>query len=333
MEIKIVKPDDMHLHLRQGEILQQVLPFTNEQFKRAIIMPNTLPPVTSAEHLAEYRKEINKICPDFEPLMTFKVMADMNASDIKHLAEAGAAAGKLYPKGSTTNAEDGPSGIEALYPVFGEMEKQNLVLSIHAEEPSVSVLNREQVFLPKIAEIYKTFPKLKIVVEHVSSAEAVSFVKGSSENVAATITLHHLLFTIDDLIGDCLQPNLFCKPVVKTEEDRKALLDVVFSGHKKFFFGSDSAPHSKDKKEHHGAAGIFSAPVLLPLLTELFEENSLLDKLENFVSRFGADFYNLSVNNEFIILSKEEHTVPETAGLDIIPLFAGRTLKWTVKSV
>ena len=330
MEITIRMPDDMHLHLRQGRTLKQVLPWTANQFARAVVMPNTIPPITTARLLEDYRNEIKQAGPDFEPLMVFKIMADMDSARIRELKKAGAAAGKLYPRGSTTNAQDGPSEISKLYPVFTAMQENGLILCIHAEDPKIAVLEREQAFLPVIGEIAENFPGLKIIVEHVSTKEAVEFVKNSGENISATVTLHHLLFTLDDLIGGKLDADLFCKPVIKQEADRESIRQAVFSGNSKFFFGSDSAPHSKTKKLEEGSAGIFSAPVIMPMLALLFEENKKLNLLDNFVSGFGADFYGLQKNKKLLILEKQISEVPEKVG-EIVPVFAGKVLDWRVR--
>lgn len=330
MEMTIRMPDDMHLHLRQGRTLKQVLPWTANQFARAVVMPNTIPPITTPGLLKEYRDEIRQADPDFEPLMTFKLIANMDPAGIRELKKAGAVAGKLYPQGATTNAEDGPSEITALYPVFEAMQENGLVLCIHAEDPQIAVLEREQAFLPVIGKIAEKFPDLKIVVEHVSTKEAVEFVRNTGENIAATVTLHHLLFTLDDLIGGKLEPDLFCKPVLKQAADRECIRQAVFSGNRKFFFGSDSAPHSRKRKLEEGAAGIFSAPVIMPALAALFEENRTLNLLDNFVSGYGADFYGLSKNKKLLILERQISEVPETAG-ETVPLFAGRILDWRIR--
>jgi dihydroorotase len=330
MTLSIRKADDMHLHLRQGKTLKQVLPWTAQQCSRAVVMPNTIPPITSAKLVEDYRAEITEADGSFTPLMVFKIMADMDDFRINELKQSGAVAGKLYPQGSTTNAEDGPSDIEALYPVFANMEKQQLVLCIHAEDPASPVLQREQEFLPVVKRIVREFPNLKIVFEHVSSSEAVDFVLNSSDNIAATVTLHHLLFTLDDMLGGSLDPHLFCKPLIKEESHRNAIRQAVFSGNKKFFFGSDSAPHSLEKKLHNGAAGIFSAPVLLPALAMLFEENEKLDLLEAFVSEYGAAFYGLELNENTVTLEKRLFEVPSLVG-EVVPLFTGRNLEWRIK--
>ncbi|MBN1647046.1 MAG: dihydroorotase [Spirochaetales bacterium] len=330
MSITIRMPDDMHVHLRQGKTLKQVLPWTAHQFARALVMPNTVPPISSTKLVNDYRDEIKTASPEFEPLLAFKIMADMNARAIDLLAGAGVIAGKLYPQGSTTNTSDGPADIKALFPVFAAMQEHTLILSVHAEDPSAPALMREQAFLPVIAMIAEAFPGLKIVIEHVSSAEAVDFVIQAGANIAASVTLHHLLFTIDDLIGGSLNPDLFCKPVLKMESDRDSIRQAVFTGNRKFFFGSDSAPHSRDKKLGEGAAGTFSAPVLLPALAGLFEEYDTLDRLEDFVSSFGADFYGLERNSGKITLEKCLFEVPAAVG-DMVPLFAGKNLEWRVK--
>ena len=328
MILSITAPDDMHVHLRKGEILKTALRYSAEQFARALIMPNTVPPVVLPKELLAYKQEIDDFFyPNFKGLMTFQVMPPLNKDTVCELKQCGALAGKLYPRGSTTNAESAPSEIGLLSEVFSAMEENGLILSIHAEDPKYPVFEREFAFLEQVERIRTKFPKLKIVVEHVSDYRTIEYVNSAGPNVASSVTLHHLLFTIDDIIGGKLEPHLFCKPTFKQKKDRDAIRNEVFSGNPKFFFGSDSAPHPKKKKETEGAAGIFSAPVLLPKLVELFEENGCLNKLEAFVSFFGADFYKLPRNKNTVVLEKKAWEVPLLID-GLVPLFAGKNLNW-----
>jgi dihydroorotase len=334
------KPDDMHIHLRQGEMLEPILEQTIKQIARAVVMPNTDPAIESVEDLTKYQEnienslvQINKRLQTnyaFQPLMTFKIMPRMATASIAGFKKAGAIAGKLYPQGVTTNSEQGITDITMLYPIFEEMAKVGLVLCIHGEEPEAFCLDREKAFLPAIKQIAMDFPALKIVLEHLSTVEAISLVENLPGNVAATITIHHLLTNLNDIIGGHLKPHLFCKPLPKRPLDQQKLSEAVVSGNPKFFLGSDSAPHKKSAKENDcGAAGVYTAPVLMPLLAQVFEEKDKLDKLESFVSRYGAEFYNLPLNNEKIKLARTPWVVPEILH-DIVPFMAGETLNWQV---
>jgi len=331
--IKIRKPDDFHLHLRQGDMLKNVLPYTSNVFARAMVMPNISPPVKDLPSLLAYEDEIKKAAgSDFIPLMTFKLIPGMSPDLVHPLKKAGAVAGKYYPAGATTNAEDAVSDWEQIAPVLEIMEQENMVLSIHGEDPLAPALEREQAFLPVLDQIRRRFPRLPIVLEHLSSKEGVQWVKEQDERVAATVTLHHLLFTIEHLIGGALRPHLFCRPLPKHDADRKAIRDLVFGNHPRVFFGSDSAPHLRSRKECNGAAaGAFTAPVLMPLLCELFEEQGKLDLLEDFCSLKGADFYGLPLNKGQLSIEKTSWTVPEEISA-VVPLYAGRKISWKVIS-
>jgi dihydroorotase len=291
-------------------------------------MPNILPPVCDGASLTAYRDEIQSVAPELSLLMTFKLTREMTESTLKDLKQAGAIGGKLYPRGVTTNAEDGIARMEDIYPQLELMQAGNITLNIHAEAPGVFCLHRERQFLPEIAAVMTRFPNLKIVIEHVSDEDAVEFVLNGGPNLAATITVHHLLFTLDDVIGDCLRPHHFCKPVPKHPRDREAIRRAAVSGNPKFFLGTDSAPHPVMAKESAtGCAGVYSAPTAIPLLTELFDELGALDKLEPFCSRHGAAFYGLPVNKGTIRMVRSSWTVPERVG-DIIPLAAGKEIAW-----
>ena len=329
-DIVIRKPDDFHLHLRQGELMKNLVKETSKSFQRVLVMPNTLPPITSAEGLNKYRQELNAVSTDLQFLMTFKVMPRMSPSEIAGLKQAGAIAGKLYPQGVTTNAEDGITDVKALFPIFSAMQELDLVLCLHGEVPEVPDLLREQAFLPTLKSIQKNFPKLRIVFEHVSSKAGVELVQNLGNTVAATITVHHLLLTTADVRNGYFHPHNFCAPICKSEKDRKALIEAATSNNPKFFFGSDSAPHTeKDKQGEHPKPGIFTTPVALPLLAQIFEEQGKLDRLEAFTSQFGAEFYRLQLNNGSITLKKESWQVPEKY-FGVVPLVASQNIPWTL---
>ncbi len=332
----IRKIDDMHVHLRQGEMLEAVLPFTALQCERALVMPNTSPPVLVANDVINYRQTIMEVLKNsggkyFAPLMTFKIDPNTQAADIDSLKQAGAIAGKLYPDGVTTNSQGGVSDFKALYPVYKAMQESKMVLCLHGEMPGAFCLDRETEFLTVLKDIVLNFPKLKIVLEHATTRDAIDCVKALPSNVAASLTVHHMYLTLDDLIGDRLNPHAFCKPVAKRPSDRLAIIDAALSGNPKFFLGSDSAPHPVFAKENAcGAAGVYSAPVLLPALCQIFEDYGTISKLEPFTSKFAAEFYELPLNQHTIELLKEPFVVPETYGA-VKPFLAGQTLGWRVK--
>ena len=324
-------PDDFHVHLRQGELLKNYAKTVAKEFGRILVMPNTVPPIASAENVRDYYAQIKSAAPQLDLLMTFKLNAKISADELVKMKEAGVVAGKYYPAGVTTNSEDGVSEFESIFPVVAEMEKLGLVLCIHGEEPSAFCLDREKEFIRRVEILAERFPKLRIVFEHLSTAAAVEAVKRLPANVAATITAHHLIHTLDDVIGGSLQPHHFCKPLPKRPEDRKALREAAFSGNPKFFFGSDSAPHAQSKKECCcGAAGVYSAPVAIPVLIQLFESANALDKLPNFIAGFGADFYGIPRPTKTVTYISPPWTVP--ANVDgAVPLFANQTLNWQRK--
>ncbi len=332
-------PDDFHAHLRQGEGLKAWVSGHSGQFGRVLCMPNTLPPVSSATRLNEYRLELARAIealPEgerFEPLLTFKVLPGMRAAEVEAMARAGAIAGKYYPSGATTNAADGPRSFEEVEETLSTMEALGLVLCIHGEDPEASVLERERAFLPKVTRLMERHAKLRVVLEHLSDAESVRFVERGPENLAATITAHHLLYTIDDVIGDAMNPHLYCKPVIKFARDREALRAAVMSGSPRFFFGSDSAPHPRAKKESPAAAsGVFSSPSALPALLELFDtrwEKAGREKLVAFMAEHGADFYGLPRSARVVTLERAAWRVPAEIG-GAVPMCAGQTLAWKV---
>jgi len=312
-------------------------------FGRALVMPNTLPPVSSAAEIGSYRREIGAATAgvgrsgaSFEALMSFKLLAGMSRATVLACAEAGAVAAKYYPAGATTNSADGIADPASVEEALTAMEDCDLVLSIHGEESAAPVMEREAAFLPRVEGILARHPRLRVVLEHISTRESLSFLDwaerapGRSGRLAATITAHHLLFSIDDLMGSALDPHLYCKPVLKTRADRDALRDAVFSGRPRIFFGSDSAPHPRSAKEgRRAAAGIYSSPSALPALAALFEEAGRLGAgaLTPFVAAEGAAFYGLPPPRGSLELVRKEWTVPEE--LDgVVPMLAGATLPW-----
>jgi dihydroorotase len=334
-ELIIVKPFDMHVHLRQGELLSCVTPFTAQHFSRALVMPNLKPPICTPEALKKYREEILVAAgsrAEFEPLMTFKIMPGMSPEYLLALKEAGAIAGKVYPKGLTTNAEDGVEDYFALWSVFSKMQELGLVLCLHGEKPGANIegLDREKAFLRTLFFMARTFPNLHIVLEHITTEAAVEAVLQLPNNVAATITVHHLLLTHDDVGGDRMRPHNYCKPVAKRSSDRAALIEAAISGCPKFFFGSDSAPHTRETKEcSECCAGIFTAPVALPLLAQIFDQHNALPRLETFVHHAAGKFYGLKTSACALRLVKERWNIPRQFG-NIVPFMAGERLEWMV---
>lgn len=341
MNLTIPKPLDMHVHLREGDLLRMTVPRTARYFSKALIMPNLTLPIRTAKDVSLYRQEIMVAASpssDFEPLMTFKILPDTDPSTLKGLKGAGAVAGKVYPKGLTTNAEDGVEDYFALHPVFTEMQKLGLVLCLHGEKPGKNIdgLNREHAFLRTLFYLARTFPKLRIVLEHITTAAAVDAVLHLPDTVAATITVHHLLLTHDDVGGDHMQPHHYCKPVAKFASDRDALVEAAVSGCPKFFFGSDSAPHLRGRKEcSECCAGIFTAPIALPLLASVFKQNGALDRLRMFAHDAALRFYGLyekpPPHAVTIMLKDEPIRVPEEIG-GVVPFCAGQWLAWSVET-
>lgn len=337
--VTIRRPDDFHVHLRSGDMLHMVLPYTAEHFARGLVMPNLDPPVAAAFEVRYYRRAIEEIVQSqlfgFEPLMTVYLEDHMPGDVIRAAYEVGAIAGKLYPKGATTNSEYGVSCVRKMAEAFRTMEELDMVLCIHAEAPGAPSFKREYRYLcDEVSWIWSFYPKLRIVVEHISSGDGVFFIKSAPAQVAATITAHHLILTIDDVVGGKFNPHNFCKPVAKLEEDREILIRAAISGSPKFFFGSDSAPHDVFKKECcNGAAGVFSAPVALATLAEVFDKRNALDRLEAFTSQYGAEFYKLPLNSGSLTLERQEWKVPDRlpwAHGTLVPWRAGQSLPWKV---
>jgi dihydroorotase len=342
MELTLTRPDDWHLHVRDGDALGAVVPHTAQQFGRAIIMPNLQPPVTTTGQAIAYRERILAAVPGdnrFTPLMTLYLTNKTTADDIiEARASKLVQAVKLYPAGATTHSAAGVTDISKTYAVLETMEEQDLPLLVHAEvtDPHVDVFDREPVFISRhLAPLIEQFPKLRVVLEHVTTREGIQFVTGAPATVAATITAHHLLLNRNAMFRGGLQPHAYCLPVLKRESHREALLAAATSGNSKFFLGSDSAPHTRERKESAcGCAGIYTAHAALELYAQAFEDAGALDRLENFASHFGPDFYDLPRNTDRITLEKQDWQVPDSypmSGSSLVPLFAGETLHWRVK--
>jgi dihydroorotase len=340
--LTITRPDDWHLHVRDGALLKTVLPHTARQFARAIIMPNLKPPVTTVAQALSYRDEILAAVPlglDFMPLMTLYLTASTSEAEIKNAAESEYIhAFKLYPAGATTHSDSGVADIKAAYPLFAAMEKYQVPLLIHGEvtDADCDIFDREKVFIDRyLTGITKNFPNLRIVLEHVTTTEAVQFVESATNTVAATITPQHLLYNRNALLVGGIRPHFYCLPVIKREQHRLALLKAATSGNPKFFLGTDSAPHTTETKENAcGCAGCFSAPIALELYAEAFDSADALDKLEGFASFYGADFYRLPRNTGTLTLEKASWSVPSSYGengVSITPLKANETLCWKVR--
>ncbi len=328
-QLVLRQPDDFHVHLRQGQSSGDYARDAQKAgFGRVLVMPNTLPPVADSRGVANYKRQIEVAATGLQALMTFKLLPSLDKHTIVEMKNAGAIAGKLYPEGVTTHSEDGFSKIKDAYPLFEIMEELGVVLCVHGEEPSAFSLDRESAFLPQFKAIHKTFPRLKMVLEHVSTAQGLDVIREIGPHTAGTITIHHMLYTLDELLGGPFKPHLFCKPLLKRPEDREALQLAVLEGSPQFFFGSDSAPHTREHKESSlCSAGVYTMPVSLSLLARFFEQHNSLNKMENFVSRFGAEFYELPLNTGTITLSKEPWTVSKLYH-GVVPLMAGETLEW-----
>lgn len=336
MQITTRRFDDWHAHFREGTILKTVVPYTASYCGRALAMPNTRPPKLTGANCKDYKREILSAAestnPDFEPLMTIKLTRSTTPKCIREAHEAGVIAAKAYPVGVTTNAQDGIQDFSKLASVFSAMEEVNMVLPIHGEQPDYSCLSREVAFLPTLYKLVESFPRLRIVMEHLTTRQVIETVKLFPNTVGATITAHHLVLTLDDVISETLQPHNFCLPIAKTADDRQALIDAATSGNPKFFFGSDTAPHSKSEKQKgRGMPGIFAAPVVPQLLAQVFEKAGALGKLENFTSVHGARFYGLPLNKGTIVLEERLFCTPQEIN-GIVPFLAGQTLGWSVKT-
>lgn len=338
--ITITRPDDWHLHLRDGAALKAVLPDTAKQFARAIVMPNLRPPVTTTELAIAYRQRILDALPagmQFEPLMTLYLTDNTSEDEIAKAKASGIIHGvKLYPAGATTNSDLGVTSLDKCTSALEAMEKLGMPLLAHAEvtDADVDVFDRERVFIERhMIPLLKKYPALKIVFEHITTKDAADFVMSAPNNVAATITAHHLLMNRNDMFKGGIQPHHYCLPILKREEHRIALVKSSTSGNPKFFLGTDSAPHAKHTKEAAcGCAGMYTAHTAIEFYAESFETAGALDKLEGFASFYGADFYGLPRNKAKITLVKESWKVPKYLPFDggdvLVPLRAGQDLSW-----
>jgi len=337
--IRIRQPDDWHLHLRDGDMLNTVVPATARSFARAIVMPNLKPPVRTVSDARAYRERILAARPvgsDFEPLMTLYLTETTTVDDIREAARSDCVhAVKYYPAGATTNSDSGVRKLERVFPVIEAMEKHNLPLLMHGEvtDADIDVFDREAVFIERHLDgLRTTFPDLKMVLEHATTEDAIEYVQSAPGPIAATITVHHLLYNRNALFEGGLRPHHYCLPLIKRERHRQALISAATSGDERFFLGTDSAPHPKHAKESDcGCAGIYSAPAAIELYTEVFEAAGALDKLEAFASLNGPAFYGLPVNDGFIELEKRTWSMEQeiTAAKEtIVPLRAGQRIGW-----
>lgn len=337
--ITITRPDDWHLHLRDGAALNAVLPDTAKRFGRAIIMPNLRPPITSTELALAYRERIVAALPqgaDFTPLMTLYLTDNTNADEVLRAKASGLVHGiKLYPAGATTNSDSGVTNLKLCAAALSAMQECGMPLLVHAEvtDADVDVFDREKVFIERTMQpLLAIYPALKVVFEHITTRQAAEFVAHAPDNVAATITAHHLLMNRNAMFNGGIRPHHYCLPVLKREEHRQALVQAAISGSPKFFLGTDSAPHAQSAKETAcGCAGMYTAFAGIELYAEAFEQAHALDKLEGFASFYGADFYGLPRNNSTITLQKQAWQVPETLpfGNDkLVPLRAGGEIQW-----
>jgi dihydroorotase len=318
----------MHLHLREAQMLTQVAPLSARDFAAAVIMPNLVPPVDHLDRLETYRAAIERACAGhvFRPLMTL-FFRDYTYAELAAAREHIIGI-KLYPEGVTTNSAGGVRDLDAIMPTLEIMQELGIPLLVHGESHGF-VLDRETEFLPVYDRLARAFPRLKIVMEHITTAAAVTLLD-QHPNLHATVTLHHLLITLDDLAGGLLQPHLFCKPIAKRPEDRAALLHAALNAHPKLMFGSDSAPHPIDRKEAAGcAAGVFTAPVIVPLLVDLFAHHDALDRLPAFLSTNAQRIYGFTPPAKTVIVTREPWVVPERYG-SVVPFAAGQTLEWQV---
>jgi dihydroorotase len=341
-QITITRPDDWHLHVRDGEALKAVVPHTAAQFGRAIIMPNLRPPVTTAAQAMAYRERILAAVPrglGFEPLMTLYLTDKLPPDEIRRAREAGVVAVKLYPAGATTNSDAGVTDMRKTYPTLEAMQREGLVLLVHGEvtSPEIDLFDREAAFIEtQLIPLRRDFPELKIVFEHITTREAAQYVHASDRFTAATITAHHLLYNRNAIFTGGIRPHYYCLPVLKRESHRVALVEAATCGSSKFFLGTDSAPHPAHLKEHaSGCAGCYTSHAAIELYAEAFDAAGAIDRLEGFASIHGPQFYGLPRNAGTLTLRREEWTVPESypfGEAQLKPLRGGETLGWKVQA-
>lgn len=339
--LTIIRPDDWHIHLRDGDALSTTVPHAAQTFGRAIIMPNLVPPVMNAEQALAYKDRImaqNPAGSGFEPLMVLYLTDNTTPETIAAAKQAGVVACKLYPAGATTNSDSGVTDINKVYPALAAMEEHSMLFLLHGEvtDTAIDIFDREKEFIDRtLVKLANDFPNLKMVLEHITTKDAAEFVAEAGENMAATITAHHLLYNRNHMLAGGIRPHYYCLPILKRNTHQEALIKAATSGSPKFFLGTDSAPHAKNKKEAAcGCAGAYTAYHALELYTEVFEDAGALDKLENFASIYGPDYYGLPRNTETITLVKDEWQLPGTltlAGEDLVPLRAGETLRWRIQ--
>ena len=344
MILTLTRPDDWHLHLRDGEYLKRTVADVAKSFGRAIVMPNLDPPITTVPQALAYRERIIQFLPEdahFNPLMTLYLTEQTTTDDIKAMVDSEhMVAVKLYPAGATTHSAAGVRTIEPCYPVFTEMEKAGIPLLIHGEvtDEHIDIFDREAVFIERtLTPLRSAFPNLKIVLEHITTQQAVDYILSQNKSTAATITAHHLWLNRNDLLAGGLKPHHYCLPVVKREQHQHALIQAATSGCKQFFIGTDSAPHPRNHKESAcGCAGIYTAYAAIEYYAQIFAKAHALNKLEGFVSHFGADFYGMPRNQDTILLEQHPFEIPETLTYGkkekLIPFLAGKTIDWRVKT-
>jgi len=338
-QLTITKPDDWHVHFRDNALLKQTVPATARHFARALVMPNLNKPLTTLSSLIEYRQQILNAASEytsFTPYMTFYLNETLSPDIFKQAKSFPFILGaKLYPAGVTTNSQHGAQSIQSLYPIFEMMQTQQYTLQIHGECLKGDIFDREAQFIEThLKSIIRNFPQLFIVLEHISTKTAVDFVLNASSYVAATITVHHLLYNRNHLLSGGIKPHYYCLPILKRETDQKALITAAVSGNIKFFAGTDSAPHPKNHKENAcGCAGIYSAPYAVALYAQIFEQNNQLNRLDAFLSRWGAEFYRLPLSQTKITLTKQPMQIPNLLPLgdsQVVPIASGETIPWSV---
>lgn len=339
--LKITRPDDWHVHLRDGDALSDTVPAMAKYFGRTIVMPNLAPPVSNADQAMAYRERIMAAQRDcerqVEPLMAIYLTDNTTAEDIVNAKAAGVVACKLYPAGATTNSQSGVTDIANCYPALEAMQKVGMRFLLHGEvtDPDIDIFDREKAFIDRtLIHLSNDFPELPMVLEHITTKDAAQFVMEASSNVAATITAHHLLYNRNDMLAGGIRPHYYCLPILKRNTHQQALLDAATSGSDKFFLGTDSAPHTQSSKETScGCAGCYTAYAAIELYAEAFEHANALDKLEGFASHYGPDFYGLARNSDTIELVKKPWQAPKSLPLgnsSVVPLRAGETLQWQV---
>lgn len=339
--LTLLRPDDWHIHLRDGALLPRTVADAARTFARAIIMPNLVPPVRNAVEADQYRQRILSARPAdsaFQPLMVLYLTDQTSAADIHNAIQSGFVhAAKLYPAGATTNSDSGVTRLEAIYPALEAMSEVGMPLLVHGEvtHSDVDIFDREKRFIDdQLLGLVNRFPNLKVVLEHITTADAADFVRSASDKVAATITAHHLLYNRNHMLAGGIRPHFYCLPILKRNTHQDALLDAATSGSAKFFLGTDSAPHAQNAKETScGCAGCYTAYAAIELYAEAFEQRNALDKLEGFASHFGADFYQLPRNQDTITLVREPWTAPASLAFgeqQLVPLRAGEILNWRV---